>query len=555
MTGLLSSQSLLHGGRYRILEMVGRGGMGAVYKASDLQLHNRIVAIKEMSQDGLAGQELQDAIASFTREAELLTHLSHPGLPHIYEQFEDNGRRYLVMEFIEGETLEELLEHFHKQGTHIPLSLAIDIGKKLCTVLGYLHSQQPPIIFRDLKPSNIMLDSQGLIYLIDFGIARLFKPGQTRDTIALGSPGYAPPEQYRGATSPHSDIYSLGATLHQMLTGIDPVQHPFLFQPFSVNNPRLEHLIQSMVSLEEHQRPASMLTVHSTLADLTLNPQSPPKQMQQKQISKRRAPRQYSRDIYQTNNVGAGLGTKTQEALHVSVIVSSNTHDQYLWQRIYQQMIPLLDGFPAIEFRLEMNTRAIDDADLVLLLLSESFLTSAECMAAANQAIDRYQTQGIGVLSIKLSPCLLAGTRLEHMRTTPEHTIAHLSFYAQEQRILEVAKLVRSLLVQQLLAGKSSGPMNLLQWLLWQLYGNGLSSCRYFFVGPYMIKHVRPSGLSGILLHLFDLRKDHIVAEYMIGPLCCRDLLRLLHSIDAPTTDSATVQGIATRSRSTNYKP
>jgi serine/threonine protein kinase len=543
-TGLLPSRSLLRAGRYLILEKIGKGGMGAVYKASDLQLNSRVVAIKEMSQNGLAAQDLQNAVAAFTREAEILAHLSHPSLPHIYEQFEDNGRRYLVMEFIAGETLEELLERYHRQGAHLPLSPVIDIGSKLCTVLSYLHSQQPPVIFRDLKPSNVMLNAPGQVYLIDFGIARLFKPGQVKDTIALGSSGYAPPEQYRKATSPRSDIYSLGATLHQMLTGIDPSQHPFLFKPFAINNPRLEQLILSMVSLEEDRRPASMLAIQSVLDELALNQQPATQQAGQ---ARRAKIQKQKKGNSQANGASVGSVPQAHVSPLVAVVVSSHHEDRYLWQRLYQQLIPLIDGFPDIEIRLETSLQAIDDADLTLLLLSDHILTSAECMAAADRAIDRHQTQGSEVLSVILSPCSLAGTRLEQTRVTPEHAIAHLSSYAQEQRIVEVAKAVRSLLVQVILAGKSSGPMNLLQWLLWQLYGNGLSSCRYFLVGHYAIKHIRPSGLAGILLHLFDLRKGRAVAEYLIGPLRCKDLLELLHSIASTTTDPERVQGIATR--------
>jgi serine/threonine protein kinase len=172
------------------------------------------------------------------------------------------------MEFIEGETLEDRLETIHQRGDHLPLAQTLNIARQLCIVLEYLHSQHPPVIFRDLKPANIMLNKQQQIYLIDFGIARLFKPGQSKDTTALGSPGYAPPEQYRQATSPRSDIYSLGATLHQMLTGIDPSQHPFYFQPFSINQPALERLVQRMVALDAKQRPASMQVVKQSLENI-----------------------------------------------------------------------------------------------------------------------------------------------------------------------------------------------------------------------------------------------------------------------------------------------
>ena len=146
----------------------------------------------------------------------------------------------------------------------------LDIGIRLCTVIDYLHTRQPPIIFRDLKPANIMLTPDGQIYLIDFGIARHFKPGQTRDTMAFGSPGYAPPEQYgKAQTTPRADIYSLGATLHQMLTNSDPSDMPFRFAPIHLS-PQLapaglDRFIMQMLDLDESRRPASMSVVKQEL--------------------------------------------------------------------------------------------------------------------------------------------------------------------------------------------------------------------------------------------------------------------------------------------------
>ena len=134
------------------------------------------------------------------------------------------------MDFIEGQTLEDYLAK--APGEKLPLQEVLEIGIQLCKVLDYLHTRQPPIIFRDLKPANVMRAPDGHLYLIDFGIARLFKPGKKKDTIALGSPGYAAPEQHgRGQTTERADIYSLGATLHQLLSGRDPSEKPFQFPP------------------------------------------------------------------------------------------------------------------------------------------------------------------------------------------------------------------------------------------------------------------------------------------------------------------------------------
>ena len=217
-TGRLVAQVLLKQ-RYRMSGPVGHGGMGAVYKAEDTQLGNRLVALKEMRQSGMTAPELQQAVDTFRQEATLLARLQHPNLPSIFDHFEEQGRWYLVMSFIEGETLQDYLSR-QKQGK-LPLGEVLQIGIQVCTVLSYLHLQHPaPIIFRDLKPANIMRTPDGHIYLIDFGIARHFKPNQTKDTAYYASMGYAPPEQYGEAqTTPRSDIYSLGVVLHQMLSG------------------------------------------------------------------------------------------------------------------------------------------------------------------------------------------------------------------------------------------------------------------------------------------------------------------------------------------------
>jgi len=174
----LLAETLLKG-RYRIIKAVGQGGMGKVYRAQDLELNERAVAIKEMIVSGLRAWEVIEATEAFKREATLLAALQHPNLPTVFEHFEENGRWYMVMSFIPGETLEEYLKRTNR--TRLPLNEVLDIGQQLCTALSYLHSQQPPLIFRDVKPANIMRAPDGHIYLIDFGVARRFKPGQKRD--------------------------------------------------------------------------------------------------------------------------------------------------------------------------------------------------------------------------------------------------------------------------------------------------------------------------------------------------------------------------------------
>src|SRR5579859_1450865 len=266
-TGMLPDQTLLNG-RYQLESLIGQGGMGAVYKAIDTRFNNRPLAVKEMSRAGLAPTYVQEAEAAFERESHLLADLLHPNLPRIYDHFTASERSYLVMDFIEGETLEDYLDHVG--GGPLPLERVLTWGEQLCDVLNYLHTHQPPIIFRDLKPSNVMISGSGHIYLIDFGIARVFKPGQAHDTVALGSPGYAAPEQYGKAQStPRSDIYSLGALMHFLLTGVDPSDQPFFFKPASELNPdvplELERLLVRMLNMDADLRPASAQEVAKTL--------------------------------------------------------------------------------------------------------------------------------------------------------------------------------------------------------------------------------------------------------------------------------------------------
>ncbi len=272
LTGMLTRQHALKQ-RYLILGQAGRGGFGAVYKAADTQFGNRLVAVKEMSQSNLGAQELVEATEAFRREALLLAGLTHPNLPRIYEQFTDTGRSYLVMDFIEGETLEEHLNSLN--GKKVPFEKVFDIALQLCSVLEYLHTRNPPIIFRDLKPANVMVTRGGHVYLIDFGIARHFKPGQHKDTTALGSSGYAPPEQYgKSQTTPRADIYSLGALLHQLLTGDDPTDTPFQFTPVQLpNQPALrglDTLVMSMVSVDINKRPANVTALRQELQRIAI---------------------------------------------------------------------------------------------------------------------------------------------------------------------------------------------------------------------------------------------------------------------------------------------
>ena len=213
-TGRLERRTLLIK-RYMIQRTIGHGGMGAVYLASDLKRQTNC-AIKEMSLSMVPVEERAQAVQNFKTEAKLLAGLNHPNLPTFSGFFTEGQRHFLVMEYVEGMTLDAFLENNHGP---FPERRVLAWAKQLCDVLEYLHSQQPPIIFRDMKPGNIMVMRNGRIKLIDFGIARFFRYSSSQDTQQLGTPGFAPPEQYgKAQTDERSDIYSLAMTLFQLLT-------------------------------------------------------------------------------------------------------------------------------------------------------------------------------------------------------------------------------------------------------------------------------------------------------------------------------------------------
>ncbi len=233
--------------RYRIVRTLGGGGMGRVYLAYDARLADKPCAIKELLPDPHATPDEQaQAADQFRHEAAILAHLSHPNLPNVYDYFEENGRFYLVMDYIPGETLADRLSRSPKG---LPPEEVVAWGIQLCDVLDYLHNQNPPVIFRDMKPANVMITPEGTIKLIDFGVARLFDPGKRTDTLKMGTAGYAPPEQYagQGQTTPRSDIYALGVTLHELLTGDDPTTHPFTFTPPHRLNPAVSPSLSATV--------------------------------------------------------------------------------------------------------------------------------------------------------------------------------------------------------------------------------------------------------------------------------------------------------------------
>ncbi len=245
--GALQPGSVLQG-RYRITGVIGVGGMGSVYQARDLRFPNvtRYVAVKEMLNLS-TDQNLRDmTLRTFERESDMLASLSHPAVPKIYEYFPSKTRAYLVMEYINGRDLEMIL---NSAVDFLPVDTVLRWALDLCDVLGYLHSQKPePIIFRDVKPSNIMVDQHGQIRLVDFGIAKIFQEG-LKGTM-IGTEGYSAPEQYRGEASPSSDVYGIGATFHHLLTRRDPrLEPPFTFHERAIGevNPAVKPEFEAVV--------------------------------------------------------------------------------------------------------------------------------------------------------------------------------------------------------------------------------------------------------------------------------------------------------------------
>ena len=228
MIELLTPSTILWS-RYRIVDLVGQGGMGAIYKAEDLRLEGRLCAIKEVVPDLDATKEYQEqSQAAFHREASVLARLDHTNLPKVSDFFLYNGRNYLVMDYVPGQDLREIIENARHKGEFIPQDQVLAWAGQLLNALEYLHQQEPPVLHRDIKPSNIKLTPNGIIKLVDFGLVKLLQPDDNRTITVLQGRAtiqYAPLEQIGGDVGfadVRSDIYSLGATVYQLLTNDPP---------------------------------------------------------------------------------------------------------------------------------------------------------------------------------------------------------------------------------------------------------------------------------------------------------------------------------------------
>jgi serine/threonine protein kinase len=231
------------GGRYKVVKPIGGGGMKLVYLAEDLRLASRRCALAEMV-DSFTNPDMQrQAAAAFHREADMLAQLSNEHIPRIFDRFSEQNHHYLVMEYVDGITLEQALA---QAGGKLHEASVVDVALQILDTLIYLHGLSQPVVYRDLKPSNVMMMANGQVKLIDFGIARLFQPHSSATMI--GTQGYAPPEQYRGKVETRSDLYALGATMHHSLSGRDPTaEPPFSFPPLATAAPNITPALAELV--------------------------------------------------------------------------------------------------------------------------------------------------------------------------------------------------------------------------------------------------------------------------------------------------------------------
>lgn len=237
--------------KYEILKLIGEGGMSKVYLAMDKRL-NKSWAVKEIEKKA-KDRNNEIVVQSAIAEANMIKQLDNPAIVRIVDIIDNGNVIYIIEDFVEGETLEALLEADGAQ----PEELVVEWGKQLCEAFDYLHTRTPPIIYRDMKPANVMLTPEGKLRVIDFGIAREYKEHNLKDTTSLGTRGYAPPEQFGGKTDARSDIYSLGVTLFQLVTGRDPCLASTELKPVRQIDPKLSEGIETIIQKCVQHDPAN----------------------------------------------------------------------------------------------------------------------------------------------------------------------------------------------------------------------------------------------------------------------------------------------------------
>lgn len=260
--------------RYRIIRIIGQGGMGSIYLADDLRLEGRLCALKEVEHDrSMPAEMLKQAREQFLREATVLARLDHPNLPKVSDFFSSGGRDYLVMDFVPGKDLRTLMNEARQKSEFLPERDVLNWASQLADALSYMHSQNPPILHRDIKPGNLKLMPTGLLKLVDFGLVKILALDEMTITIlqGRGTALYTPLEQYggdTGHTDARSDIYAFGATLYHLLTNHPPVEarelflHPDALTPPRQLNPdisqRTERAILWAMNLHPDERPQSV---------------------------------------------------------------------------------------------------------------------------------------------------------------------------------------------------------------------------------------------------------------------------------------------------------
>lgn len=267
--------SRLQGGRYVVKKVLGQGGMGAALLATDIRLDSKLVVIKELISDTIDPVRLQEDVRNFKREVSLLAHIDHPLIPNVTDHFQEGTRYFMVQEYVEGENLEVRLDQLKQPLKEREVLIC---ASEVLDILDYLGQQTPPIVHRDIKPANIIIGAKDRrAHLVDFGIARVdaTRNIQRKQTSALGTPGYAPPEQYQGNADPRSDLYALAATLHHLLTNRDPRDHPpFTYPPVRALNPQLypeiELVLTRALTNDSNQRYQSAAAMKQDIDDILL---------------------------------------------------------------------------------------------------------------------------------------------------------------------------------------------------------------------------------------------------------------------------------------------
>jgi serine/threonine protein kinase len=379
---------LLRNGEYRVEKILGQGGMGRVFLVS-----HTILQVPFAVKQGITDQPVPEAVRAelerllhtelllrrtakqklteqdfplsggvhtdrFLREALLLARLQHSSLPLLYDYFIEDGYWYLVMDYIPGPTLSA---YMHKHAPLPPLE-ALNYAIQLCDVLDYLHKQRPPVVFRDLKPSNILLSPDGRVMLVDFGIARYFKEGQNNDTTEFGSPGYAPPEQYKGGaqTDARSDLFSLGVILHEMLSGKRPSGMNSALESLSQLNPAISAVLSGLVTVATRAEPLYRFqSAHAFYQALE----------RAYRIEERRA---YSRTLHEAETGG----TPEELSLHVFAPLPGEKEMDIFQPTVdmqqRQQTREALQEVRREKFELEQVERQLDSIDANLSIRSSS---------------------------------------------------------------------------------------------------------------------------------------------------------------------------------------